>query len=144
MSEDQDNKQGAPASAGNAASEADPRNPNAKPIEAAAPAPQPQAEPEQRHPDAPDPEITHLIYMPGPHDAPTTNVDGLEFKAFEETELPEGKRYLGSKLHANPFFSSAHDVKPEHDDRKAAFEAAQQIKKQADEAKAKLDELAKS
>jgi hypothetical protein len=141
MSEDQDNKQGAPASAGNAASEADPRNPNAKPVEVA---PQPQTEPAQRHPNAPDTEITHLIYMPGPYDAPTTNVDGLEFKAFEETELPEGKRYLGSKLHANPFFSSAHDIKPEHDDRKAGFEAAQRIKKEAAEAKAKLDELAKS
>jgi hypothetical protein len=91
-----------------------------------------------------DPQITELVYMPGPQDPRTTIVDTVEFKAYEPVKLPDGRLYLGSKLHANPFFSSAHDMKADHDDRKKAWEKSRQIRSTLDKARADADELEKA
>jgi hypothetical protein len=90
------------------------------------------------------PEITELVYMPGPGDSDTTVVGGFEFKAYEPIKLTPATAYLGPKLHANPFFSSTHDMKKDHDDRKKAWEANRAAKKELDDAKAKVDQLEKA
>jgi hypothetical protein len=82
--------------------------------------------------------------MPGPGDADTTTVDTVEFKAYEPVKLPAGRAYLGGKLHANPFFSSTHDMKKDHEDRKKAWEAARDAKKKRDDAQAEVDKLDKA
>jgi hypothetical protein len=104
---------------------------------------------ENLHKDAPqqvqsEPQITELIYMPGPGDNDTAIVDGVEFKAYEPTKVEGARAYLGGKLHANPFFSSSQDKKSDHDDRKKAWEANREAKKKLDVAKAEVEQLEKA
>ena len=89
-------------------------------------------------------EITELVYMPGPGDLDTATVDGVEFRAYEPMKLTGARVYLGQKLHANPFFSSAHELKPDHDDRKKAWEDNRAAKKVLADAKDKVEQLEKS
>jgi hypothetical protein len=123
----QDSGQGQPGQAGAAVSQ------NQQPPPAAQAQPEPNA-----------PEITELVYMPGPGDSDTTTVDGLEFKAYEPIKLTDRTKYLGSKLHANPFFSSTHDMKKDHDDRKKAWEANREAHKKLADAHAEVDKLEKA
>jgi len=92
----------------------------------------------------PQPEITEIVYMPGPGDNDTAIVDGLEFKAYEPVKVADRWAYLGGKLHANPFFSSTADKKPDHDDRKKAWDASRAASKKLADAKAEVEALEKA
>lgn len=83
-----------------------------------------------------------LVYMPLASDKDETESAGIQFKAYELTELPPGKAFLADRFAANPWFAqSLEAVDPQ---RMANWAKARRAAPDAAEAQADAERLHKA